>query len=110
MQPGRAQLDTTKPGEISQRQVDCSMLSRCPSVLLVWCVFGTVGCITGAARTGAESVLSDGVRPDEPLDPAAVLMVPSELSVGQRVAGKRRNRGRRNGANGGIWQNESGCG
>ncbi|GDX92919.1 hypothetical protein LBMAG46_29270 [Planctomycetia bacterium] len=71
--------------QISQRQVECSMLSRCPSVLLVWCVFGTVGCITGAARTGAESVLSDGVRPDEPLDPAAVLMVPSELSVGQRV-------------------------
>jgi hypothetical protein len=28
----------------------------------------------------------------------------------QRIAGKRRNRGRRNGANGGVWQNEPGCG
>jgi len=61
------------------------MLSRCPGVMLVVCVFWAAGCITDSGQTGAESVLSDGVRQDEPLDPAAALMMPSELATGQRV-------------------------
>ncbi|MFM7167865.1 MAG: hypothetical protein ACKO3T_21685 [Planctomycetaceae bacterium] len=43
------------------------------------------GCITGGPPSTADTVLSDGIRPDQPLDPAAALTQPSQLVAGQLV-------------------------
>lgn len=67
------------------RHVEQDMLSRRVGLMGILSLSFTAGCIAGGEQTGASSVQSDGRRPDEPLDPAAVLLMPSELSPGQRV-------------------------
>ena len=53
------------------------------SVALILCL--SSGCITSGSPTKNDSVLSDGIRPDQPLDPAATLTQPAQVSVGQVV-------------------------